>query len=152
MSRTTLICQINVHTRPFSSSKDCLLGSFKVKRQTLREINLYARLFGTLEYLRTSKDCIFVRFLDFYFPLLSISVSLPVARAPSRLSTGARVRQRSRTSKDPRTKTRPRHLSKPCPDPQPLSSWGGATNLRLRYYFVGSRHIPLVQAPMNDHL
>ena len=27
MSRT-LICRINVHTRPFSSSKDCLLGSY----------------------------------------------------------------------------------------------------------------------------
>ena len=33
----------------FISGKVCLLGSIKVKRQTLPEINMYARLFGTLE-------------------------------------------------------------------------------------------------------
>ena len=36
----------------FISGKVCLLSSIDVKRQTLPEINVHARLFGTLEYLR----------------------------------------------------------------------------------------------------
>ena len=35
----------------FISGKVCLLGSIKVKRQTLPEINMHAHLFGTLEYV-----------------------------------------------------------------------------------------------------
>ena len=34
----------------FISCKFCLLGSIKVRRQNLPEINMHARLFGTLEY------------------------------------------------------------------------------------------------------
>ena len=33
----------------FISGKVCLLGSIKVRRQTLPDINVHARLFGTLE-------------------------------------------------------------------------------------------------------
>ena len=33
----------------FISGKVCLLGSIKVKRHTMLEINVYAHLFGTLE-------------------------------------------------------------------------------------------------------
>ena len=35
----------------FISGKVCLLGSIKVKRQTLPEKNVYARIFGTFEYI-----------------------------------------------------------------------------------------------------
>ena len=35
----------------FISGKGCLLASMKVKRQTLPDINVQDRLFGTLEYL-----------------------------------------------------------------------------------------------------
>ena len=34
----------------FISGQVCLLGSIKVKRQTWPEINVYTRLFGTIEY------------------------------------------------------------------------------------------------------
>ena len=34
----------------FISGKVCILGSIKVRIQTLPEINVHARLFGTLEY------------------------------------------------------------------------------------------------------
>ena len=36
--------------RVISGKVVCLLGSIKVRRQTLPEINVHARLFGTLEY------------------------------------------------------------------------------------------------------
>ena len=39
----------NKRTCTFISGKVCFLGSIKVRRQTLPEINVYARLFGTLE-------------------------------------------------------------------------------------------------------
>ena len=42
----------NVPNKPaytFISGKVCLLGSIKVRGQTLPEINVHARLFGTLE-------------------------------------------------------------------------------------------------------
>ena len=35
----------------FISGKVCLLSSIDVKRQTLPEINVHARQFGTLEYI-----------------------------------------------------------------------------------------------------
>ena len=35
----------------FISGQVCLLGSIKVKRQTLPEINVYTRLFGSIEYM-----------------------------------------------------------------------------------------------------
>ena len=37
----------------FISIKVCTLGSIKVERQTLTEINVHTRLFGTLEYVVT---------------------------------------------------------------------------------------------------
>ena len=35
----------------FISGQVCLLGSIKVKRQTWPEINVYTRLFGSIEYM-----------------------------------------------------------------------------------------------------
>ena len=35
----------------FISGQVCLLGSIKVKRQTWPEINVYTRLFGSIEYI-----------------------------------------------------------------------------------------------------
>ena len=37
----------------FISGKVCLLSSIKVRRQSLSKINVHARLFGTLEYVRS---------------------------------------------------------------------------------------------------
>ena len=42
----------------FISGKVCILGSIKVRIQTLPEINVHARLFGTLEYLQQKKTVI----------------------------------------------------------------------------------------------
>ena len=41
----------NRHVYTLISGKVCRLGSIKVKRQTLPEINVYTRLFGCIEYL-----------------------------------------------------------------------------------------------------
>ena len=41
----------NRHACTFISGKICLLSSIDVRRQTLPEKNVHARLFGTLEYL-----------------------------------------------------------------------------------------------------
>ena len=38
----------------FISGKVCILGSIKVRIQTLPEINVHAHLFGTLEYVMIS--------------------------------------------------------------------------------------------------
>ena len=40
----------------FISGKVCLLGSIKVRRQTLPEINAQGLLFGTLEYNKCEND------------------------------------------------------------------------------------------------
>ena len=94
--------------KPISVSVTCLEGTFSVEYYFCNKGSVHLRSahrtfcrafsrffkknFAQCRVL-TSKDSIFVRFHDFYFPLLScfylsISVSLPVARALSRLSTG----------------------------------------------------------------
>ena len=42
---------LNRRACTFISGKVCLLTSIEDKRQTLPEINMHARLFGTLEYI-----------------------------------------------------------------------------------------------------
>ena len=47
----------------FISGKVCLLGSIKVRRQALPEINVLARLFGTLEYLGACVNLMFIQMI-----------------------------------------------------------------------------------------
>ena len=56
-----LFCYSNVPNKracTFISGKVCLLGSIKVRGQNLPEINVHARLFGTLEYARLGNNCL----------------------------------------------------------------------------------------------
>ena len=48
----------------FISGKVCLLSSIKVRRQSLSKINVHARLFGTLEYVRSV--ALSTKFVCFY--------------------------------------------------------------------------------------
>ena len=47
ISKCTLMCRKNLHARFFLAK---FVSCLKVRGQTLPEINLHARLFGTLEY------------------------------------------------------------------------------------------------------
>ena len=90
--------------KPISVSVTCLEGTFSVEyyfcnkgsvhlrsahRNFCRAFSRFFKIIFAQCRVLTSKSFIFVHFHDFYFPLLSciylsISVSFPVARAPSR--------------------------------------------------------------------
>ena len=54
----------NKRAYTFISGKVCLLGSIKVRRQTLPEINVHVRLFGILEHVKSV--ALSTKFVCFY--------------------------------------------------------------------------------------
>jgi hypothetical protein len=86
-----LFCYSNVPNKracTFISGKVFLLGSIKVRGQNLPEINVHARLFGTLAYLlqKSKKQ---VNFISLFFP------STPVSLRPKKACKGLVRAQKS---------------------------------------------------------